>query len=151
MEIKQLTKEDIPELLNLRIEQQKEYHECVNEEEKSIIDNTKKYLEENLNKDFYMYGAYKDEELVSMCGYIVRLSLPTMTNIEGRIAYLCSAYTKKEHRGQGIIKELLNKSLEECKKHGIKRIKLNSSKENAIKTYSKLGFVKDETAMILDL
>lgn len=151
MEIKQLAKEDIPELLNLRIEQQKEYHECLNEEEKSIVENTRKYLEENLNKDFYMFGAYINGELVSICGYIVWLSLPTMTNIEGRIAYLCSAYTKTEYRGQGIIKELLNKSLEECKKHGIKRIKLNSSKENAIKTYSKLGFVKDETAMILDL
>ena len=108
-------------------------------------------MEENLNKDFYMFGAYINDELVSICGYIVWLSLPTMTNIEGRIAYLCSAYTKTEYRGQGIIKELLNKSLEECKKHGIKRIKLNSSKENAIKTYSKLGFIKDETAMILDL
>ena len=151
MKIRRLQKEDIPELLNLRIEQQKEYHECLNEEEKSIVENTRKYLEENLNKDLYMFGAYINGELVSICGYIVWLSLPTMTNIEGRIAYLCSAYTKKEHRGQGIIKELLNKSLEECKKHGIKRIKLNSSKENAIKTYSKLGFVKDETAMILDL
>lgn len=151
MEIKQLAKEDIPELLNLRIEQQKEYHECLNEEEKSIVENTRKYLEENLNKDLYMFGAYINGELVSICGYIVWLSLPTMTNIEGRIAYLCSAYTKTEYRGRGIIKELLNKSLEECKKHGIKRIKLNSSKENAIKTYSKLGFIKDETAMILDL
>ena len=151
MEIKQLQKEDIPELLILRIEQQKEYHECLNEEEKSIIRNTRKYLEENLNKDFYMFGAYKDNELVSICGYIVWLSLPTMTNVEGKIAYLCSAYTKKEYRGQGIIKELLNISLEECKKHGIKRIKLSSSKENAIKTYSKLGFIKDETAMILEL
>lgn len=151
MEIKQLAKEDIPELLNLRIEQQKEYHECLNEKEKSIVENTRKYLEENLNKDFYMFGAYINGELVSICGYIVWLSLPTMTNIEGRIAYLCSAYTKTEYRGRGIIKELLNKSLEECKKHGIKRIKLNSSKENAIKTYSKLGFIKDETAMILDL
>lgn len=151
MEIRRLRKEDIPELLNLRIEQQKEYHECLNEEEKSILENTRKYLEENLNKDLYMFGAYINGELVSICGYIVWLSLPTMTNIEGRIAYLCSAYTKAEYRGQGIIKELLNKSLEECKKHGIKRIKLNSSKENAIKTYSKLGFVKDETAMILDL
>ena len=151
MEIKQLMKEDIPELLNLRIEQQKEYHECLNDEEKSIVENTKKYLDENLNKDFYIYGAYINEELVSICGYIVWLSLPTMTNVEGKIAYLCSAYTKKEYRGRGIIKGLLNRSLEECKKQGIKRIKLNSSKGNAIKTYSKMGFVKDETAMILDL
>ena len=30
MKIRRLQKEDIPELLNLRIEQQKEYHECLN-------------------------------------------------------------------------------------------------------------------------
>ena len=38
MKIRRLQKEDIPELLNLRIEQQKEYHECLNEEEKHIIE-----------------------------------------------------------------------------------------------------------------
>ena len=151
MIIKQLMKEDIPELLNLRIEQQKEYHECLNDEEKHIIEYTKNYIEENLDKDLFMFGAFEQNEIVAICGYNIWNGFPSMTNHSGKIAYFCSAYTKKEYRGQGIIKELLNKSLEECKNHGIKRIKLNSSKENAVRIYSRLGFVKDETAMILDL
>ena len=48
MEIRRLKKEDIPELLSLRIEQQKEYHECLKEEEKHIIEYTKDYINENL-------------------------------------------------------------------------------------------------------
>ena len=51
MKIRRLRKDDIPELLNLRIEQQKEYHECLNEEEKHIIEYTKDYINENLDKD----------------------------------------------------------------------------------------------------
>lgn len=151
MEIKQLMKEDIPELLNLRIEQQKEYHECLNEEEKHIIEYTKNYIEENLDKDLFMFGAFEQNEIVAICGYNIWNGFPSMTNHSGKIAYLCSAYTKKEYRGKGIMKDLLNNSIEKIKKQGISRVKLNTSKENAVRIYSRLGFVKDETAMVLDL
>ena len=151
MEIKQLMKEDIPELLNLRIEQQKEYHECLNEEENHIIEYTKNYIEENLDKDLFMFGAFEQNEIVAICGYNIWNGFPSMTNHSGKIAYLCSAYTKQEYRGKGIMKDLLNNSIEKIKKQGISRVKLNTSKENAVRIYSKLGFVKDETAMVLDL
>ena len=151
MEIKQLMKEDIPELLNLRIEQQKEYHECLNEEENHIIEYTKNYIEENLDKDLFMFGAFEQNEIVAICGYNIWNGFPSMTNHSGKIAYLCSAYTKQEYRGKGIMKELLNNSIEKIKKQGISRVKLNTSKENAVRIYSRLGFVKDETAMVLDL
>ena len=49
------------------------------------------------------------------------------------------------------MQELLDKSINTIKENGITRIKLNSSKENAIRIYSRLGFTKDETAMILDV
>lgn len=151
MEIKQLMKEDIPELLNLRIEQQKEYHECLNDEEKYIIEYTKNYIEENLNKDLFMFGVFEQNEIVAICGYNIWNGFPSMTNHSGKIAYLCSAYTRKGYRGQGIMKKLLDKSINAIKEEGITRIKLNSSKENAIRIYSRHGFIKDETAMILDL
>ncbi len=151
MEIKQLMKEDIPELLNLRIEQQKEYHECLNEEENHIIEYTKNYIEENLDKDLFMFGAFEQNEIVAICGYNIWNGFPSMTNHSGKIAYLCSAYTKQEYRGKGIMKDLLNNSIEKIKKQGISRVKLNTSKENAVRIYSRLGFVKDETAMVLDL
>ena len=151
MEIKQLMKEDIPELLNLRIEQQKEYHECLNDEEKYIIEYTKNYIEENLNKDLFMFGAFEQNEIVAICGYNIWNGFPSMTNHSGKIAYLCSAYTKQKFRGKGIMKDLLNNIIEKIKKQGISRVKLNTSKENAVRIYSSLGFVKDETAMILDL
>ena len=149
MEIRVLKKQDIPELINLRIEQQKEYHECLNEEEKNIVESTKAYVEEYLNKELYMLGAYINDSLIAICGYNVWNSFPTMTNHTGKIAYVCSAYTKQEYRGQGVMKELLDKSLEQIKQQGIYRVKLNTSKENAIRIYSRLGFIKDETAMIL--
>lgn len=151
MKIRRLKKEDIPELLNLRIEQQKEYHECLNEEEKHIIEYTRDYINENLDKDLFMFGVFEKNEMVAICGYNVWNGFPSLTNHSGKIAYLCSAYTKQEYRGQGIMQELLDKSINTIKENGITRIKLNSSKENAIRIYSRLGFTKDETAMILDL
>ena len=72
MEIKQLMKEDIPELLNLRIEQQKEYHECLNDEEKYIIEYTKNYIEENLNKDLFMFGLIG---VIVAIGYAIVLNM----------------------------------------------------------------------------
>ena len=102
-------------------------------------------------EDLFMFGVFKNNEIVAICGYNVWNGFPSLTNHSGKIAYLCSAYTKQEYRGQGIMQELLDKSINTIKENGITRIKLNSSKENAIRIYSRLGFTKDETAMILDL
>ncbi len=151
MKINVLNKQDIPELLELRLEQQKEYHECLNEEEKNILEYTKQYLEECLNKELYMFGAYIQDELIAICGYNVWNSFPTMENHTGKMAYLCSAYTKREYRGQGIMNELVSNSIKEIQKQGITKIKLNTKKENAVRIYTKLGFVKDETAMVLNV
>ena len=123
MKIRRLQKEDIPELLNLRIEQQKEYHECLNEEEKHIIEYTRDYINGNLNKDLFMFGVFKNNEIVAICGYNVWNGFPSLTNHSGKIAYLCSAYTKQEYRGQGIMQELLDKSINTIKENGITRIK----------------------------
>ena len=104
MKINVLNKQDIPELLELRLEQQKEYHEC-------------------LNKELYMFGAYIQDELIAICGYNVWNSFPTMENHTGKMAYLCSAYTKREYRGQGIMNELVSNSIKEIQKQGITKIK----------------------------
>ena len=121
MKIRRLQKEDIPELLNLRIEQQKEYHECLNEEEKHIIEYTRDYINGILNKDLFMFGVFKNNEIVAICGYNVWNGFPSLTNHSGKIAYLCSAYTKQEYRGQGIMQELLDKSINTIKENGITR------------------------------
>lgn len=69
-------------------------------------------------------------------------------NFEKCIAYISTVVIKKEFRGFGIGKTLLEKVILDCKLHGFKEIKLEVDNNNnrAISLYSKMGFVRTQSA-----
>ena len=147
--IKRLTKEDIEEIIPLRIDLQRYDLRYDNKTDFDIsldklIDLTGKYLKEHIEDDLYLFGYFKDEELISISGFIKEYAFPTNSNPSSITAYITTVYTKEEYRGKGYQKKLLTHLLDYAKNMGILRYKLDSLNEVAIKMHKELGFVKSE-------
>lgn len=148
--IRKLTKENIEEIIPLRISLQKYDLRWENKTEfdipvEELINNTRKYLNEHLEKDLYLFGYFKEDRLVSISGFVLENHFPTNSNLTGIIAYITTVYTKEMHRGRGYQKKLLSYVLNYAKRMGIVRYKLDSCNEIAIKMYNELGFKKSSS------
>ncbi len=154
--IKKLTKEHIEEILPLRINLQRYDLRWENKIDfdmpiEELINATRKYLNEHLEKDLYLFGYFKDNKLVSISGFILENHFPTNYNLSGLTAYITTVYTIEMYRGRGYQKELLSYVLDYAKKMKIVRFKLDSCNEIAIKMYNELGFKKSNTDYKLKL
>ena len=148
--IRKLTKENIEEIIPLRVSLQKYDIRWENKKEfdipvEELINNTRKYLNEHLEKDLYLFGYFKEDRLVSISGFVLEKHFPTNSNLTGIIAYITTVYTKEMYRGRGYQKKLLSYVLNYAKRMGIVRYKLDSCNEIAIKMYNELGFKKSSS------
>lgn len=93
MDIKKLNKENIEEIIPLRIELPKvDFENNLGIDEKILIDKTREFMNENLDKDLFMYGAYIDDKLVSICGLSIFKYFPQAD--DAKLAILL-VYTQK--------------------------------------------------------
>ena len=148
--IRKLTKENIEEIIPLRISLQKYDLRWENKTEfdipvEELINNTRKYLNEHLEKDLYLFGYFKEDRLVSISGFVLENHFPTNSNLTGIIAYITTVYTKEMYRGRGYQRKRLSHLLNYAKSMGIVRYKLDSCNEIAIKMYNELGFKKSSS------
>ena len=148
--IRKLTKENIEEILPLRINLQRYDLRWENKIDfdmpvEELINATRKYLNEHLEKDLYLFGYFKDNKLVSISGFILENHFPTNSNLSGLTAYITTVYTIEMYRRRGYQKELLRYVLDYAKKMEIVRYKIDSCNEIAIKMYNELGFKKSSS------
>lgn len=94
-----------------------------------LINATRKYLNEHLEKDLYLFGYFKDNKLVSISGFILENHFPTNSNLSGLTAYITTVYTIEMYRRRGYQKELLRYVLDYAKKMEIVRYKIDSCSE----------------------
>ena len=132
--IRKLTKENIEEIIPLRVSLQKYDLRWENKKEfdipvEELINNTRKYLNEHLEKDLYLFGYFKEDRLVSISGFVLEKHFPTNSNLTGIIAYITTVYTKEMYRGRGYQKKLLSYVLNYAKRMGIVRYKMDSCSE----------------------
>lgn len=72
VEIRRLNQTNIEEIIPLRISLQKvDFENNLGIDEQILINKTREFLNENLDKDLFMYGTYVEEELVSICGLTI--------------------------------------------------------------------------------
>ena len=82
MEVRRLNKENIEEIIPLRIALQKvDFENNLGIDEQILIDKTREFLNENLDKDLFMYGTYVDRELVSICGLSIFKYFPQAADL----------------------------------------------------------------------
>ena len=154
--IRKLDLNDLEQIISLRIEIQNydlRYVESnkniLNEEE--LIQKTKEYIENNLDKNLYMFGIFKDDELIANCGFYLDRHFPTYQNPTGMIAYICNVYTKEEYREKGYQGKVFQVCLNYARKINIKLFKLSSLNEKAINMYESFGFERKNNVFSLEV
>ena len=147
MEVRRLNKENIEEIIPLRIALQKvDFEDNLGIDEQILIDKTREFLNENLDKDLFMYGTYVDDKLVSICGLSIFKYFPQADDLSCKVGYITCVYTKDEYRGKGYQKQAFQKCIELGKEMGITRFKLSTKNPIALKMYANFGFKEDENA-----
>lgn len=98
-----------------------------------------------LSKKIAEYGhfcvAYDDDCAVGFAGYYANDSL-------GKIGYLSTIVVSKKHQGKGIGSVLLRECLNDCRKKGMEkcRLEVNINNQRAIPFYEAKGFKKESKA-----
>lgn len=144
VEVKRLDKNNIEEIIPLRIALQKvDFENNLGIEEKILENKTRVFLDENLDKDLYMFGVYVDNDLVSICGLTIFKYFPQADDLSCKVGYITSVYTKDQYRRKGYQRRVFLECLELGKKLGIKRFKLSTKNPIAMKMYESVGFKDD--------
>jgi len=122
------------------------FHKCLNSvaEEKLYLafikapplTSTREFVLFNIKHKIPQYIATKGSEVVGWCD-ILPMKYEGLTH-SGRLGM----GVKKEYRGQGIGKRLMDKTMAEAKKMGIERVELEvfASNRTALRFYKKSGF-----------
>ena len=140
--IKKATIEDIPQLIECRIEFVKEGNDNVSKDE---LDNYCKHLEKYFLKhiqdgSFISWIAVDDKQnIIATSGLEIQLKIPQLWNLPGKESYILNMYTKPKWRRKGIGSVLLEKLLEESKINGINIVSLHASDIGRL-LYEKYGF-----------
>ena len=102
------------------------------------IDRLKAFVESNIDNDISQYVAVVDGTIVGWCDAISSQTKSLRHRAELGMGVI------KDMRGKGIGEKLLNATLEDLRRKGIKRIDLDVRADNgkAIKLYLKMGFVE---------
>lgn len=139
-------KNDIEYLAMIRINQQKDDWENEYIDKDNLLNRTKLYLENHLNKDFYAFIEEIDNNIVSTCCLQVIEYLP-QCNDNGRQGYICNVYTKDEYRNNGIQTRLMEYVIDYAMEKKLCKLKLSTDSDKAISIYKKCGFEFDSQTM----
>ncbi len=139
-------KNDIECLAMIRINQQKDDWENEYIDKDNLLNRTKLYLENHLNKDFYAFIEEIDNNIVSTCCLQVIEYLP-QCNDNGRQGYICNVYTKDEYRNNGIQTRLMEYVIDYAMEKKLCKLELSTDSDKAISIYKKCGFEFDSQTM----
>lgn len=145
--VRKLEKEDIEKIVPLRIALQiYDNKGNLGIEQKELEDKTRYFLENNMDQDLYMFGTFVDDELVSICGFIIFKYFPQADDLSCKVAYITSVFTKEEYRGKGFQRKAFEECLNFAKNLDIVRFKLSTENPKAMKMYASMGFIDDINA-----
>ena len=144
MEIRELTKNDLPSLLELYIQLSENNKNITLEKSKEIWI---KQIQENPNIKYF--GAVENGKVVSTCYCVI---IPNLTNFCQPICFVENVVTDKNYRNQGLGKKVIDKAIETAKKNNCYKVILLSgiARKEALQFYENLGF-SGETKKAFDM
>ncbi|NHJ41005.1 MAG: GNAT family N-acetyltransferase [Asgard group archaeon] len=151
--LKLATEEDIPQLIELRIEFLNEVHIKTTDEALIIYrKHLERYFRKHMKDGLFLAWIALDEKqnIIATSGMVIVIKPPQLWNLQGIEAYIMNMYTKPEWRRKGIGSALLEKLLEESKKRGINEIALHATSIGR-SLYEKYGFKPNHHYMNLFL
>ena len=142
------SEKDLKQFIDIRLEMLKEVNSL--NEDHIFSDEFLKITENYLKSGDQTTLLVEAEGIIgcaTICYYNV---LPTYSHPTGKRAHIMNVYTKKEFRGQGIGRTLLELLIEEAKNRDVTLITLDAT-EQGKKLYKGLGFYETDEGMILDI
>ena len=141
---------DVEVLCKLRVLEQKEDWGKDFEDKYDLVKQTKEYLLNHINKDFFMFVEECEGKIIATCGLQIIEYMP-QCNDNGKQGFICNVFTIEEFRNKGIQTKLLENVVKFAKKHQICELDLSTDSKIAISMYKKLGFKFDDWAMKQEL
>jgi predicted GNAT family acetyltransferase len=138
------TKEDINELVRMRIAYMKDDFGSVSEHERQCMETQlPDYFERKLGTELVAFVAKDGERIVSVA-YLHIIEMPANSILlNGLYGEVLSVYTEPEYRGRGLCSTLMRNLVEYGKKRGLGRIDLSATDEG-YPIYAKIGFKDKE-------
>ena len=143
-------KDDIPELIRLRIEYIIDDYGSISEQERrSMKEHLPDYFERRLGKELIVFVARAEKRLVAAAYLLIieKPSNPSMLN--GLVGEVFSVFTEREYRGKGISTRLMNDMIAYAKDKCLCHIDLKATDEG-YPLYKKLGF-EDKSQKYIDM
>ena len=146
MEIKYdiATKDDINELIRLRIAYMMDDFGSVSEDERIALDKQlPDYFLRKLGSELIAFVARDENRIVSVA-YLLIIEMPAnLLLLNGIYGDVLNVYTEPEYRGKGLATSLMNNLIEYGKKAGLGRIDLMAT-DDGYPIYKKVGFEDKE-------
>ena len=142
------TKEDIDELVKLRIAYMVDDFGGVSDHEKECMEKQlPDYFNRKLGDELIAFVAKDGNRIISVA-YLHIIEMPANSILlNGLYGEVLSVYTEPEYRGKGLCTKLMQNLIDYGKKRGLGRVDLSATKEG-YPIYSKLGFVEKEQRYI---
>ena len=144
MIFEEATKEDIDELIRLRIAYMIDDFGSVRDHEKECMEKQlPDYFERKLGTELIAFVAKEADRIVSVA-YLHIIEMPANSILlNGLYGEVLSVYTEPEYRGRGLCSKLMSNLIEYGKQRGLGRIDLSAT-DNGYPIYAKLGFKDKE-------
>ena len=138
------TKDDIPELIRLRIAYMADDFGGVSDHERECMEKQlPDYFGRKLGDELIAFVAKDGERMVSVA-YLHIIEMPANSILlNGLYGEVLSVYTEPEYRGQGLCTKLIQNLIDYGRERGLGRVDLSATKEG-YPIYSKLGFQDKE-------
>ena len=142
------TKEDIDELVKLRISYMVDDFGGVSDHEKECMEKQlPDYFNRKLGDELIAFVAKDGNRIVSVA-YLHIIEMPANSILlNGLYGEVLSVYTEPEYRGNGLCTKLIQNLIDYGKRRGLGRVDLSATKEG-YPIYSKRGFVEKEQRYI---
>lgn len=150
--IKKLTSQYLEKVVALRILIFQQMGKITSEQEAhEMFALNRKFLGEQLAQEKLLgYFEEADNEIISIALGLIQ-SYPPINAIDtGKYAYIFNVCTDEKYRQQGRAARLVQKLIAEYRKLGLNKIVLDAN-ERSMNLYYRLGFVKKDFNMVLDL
>ena len=138
------TREDIDELIRMRIEYMiDDFGSVTDEERKGMEAQLPDYFNRKLGTELIAFVAKDGDRIVSVA-YLHIIEMPANSILlNGLYADVLSVYTEPDYRGQGICTQLMKNLVEYGKRRGLGRIDLSAT-DAGYPIYAKVGFKDKE-------
>ena len=137
--IKQALIDDIDKLMEWRMEVL-HYVFGISEDTQALYTANREYYKNSIPNRTHIAVFAKINQMAVGCGGLcLYQEMPSPDNPSGQCAYLMNIYARKEYRGQGVGKSIVDWLIDYAKRQGITKIYLETS-ECGRPLYESLGF-----------